>query len=68
MVVKYICEHCGAIRNFPREIMKVVECVECEGLAVLEGSNALMSNKPDTVNYRKMRTDRKELEAAENEE
>jgi len=57
MVVKYICDYCGAKRILPKEMGKIVECVECDGFAVLEGSNALRSNVPDTMGYKKMRVD-----------
>ena len=57
MVVKYICSHCNSKRVFPKEMTKIVECTECDGLAVLEGSNAVISNEPDTVKYRKLRED-----------
>ena len=57
MVVRYICDHCGAKRTTSREMAKVIDCIECDGLAILEGSNAIVSNAPDTVKYRQMRED-----------
>jgi len=62
MVVTYICDRCKAKRIFPQEMQKIVECVECDGFAMLEGTKVLVSHTPDAAYYIKMRTDREKLE------